>query len=154
MSKLSAILTITALASSGCDDHISNAPTMTQTPLSLAVAVPATQGDDPPAEIQAQRLTGLQRIKAVLDGIDWRCDEADGHKTRPAAIRLRNTLAVFERVCRDALAGEKAPQRREFVAELAGAVRAKISSCQRLGKTSLSQRATDLCSVTARGASQ
>jgi len=154
MSKLFALLTVTAIASSGCDERTTTAPSTTQSEMSAAIARPATQGDDQSAQIQAQRLTGLRRMKAALDGLDWRCDEEDGHKTRTAAIRLRSTLAVFQRVCRDALDGEQAPQQRALIAELVGAVRAKIAGCQRLEQSSLSQRSTDLCEVTAEGASR
>lgn len=152
MSKLFALLTIAAIATSGCDDHPTSTPSMEQADSSAAVAPSATPGHDWSAQLQAQRLTGLQRMKATLDGLDWRCDEEESHKTRTAAIRLRSTLAVFQRVCRDALDEDQAPQQRALVVELAGAVRAKIAGCQRLGNDALPKRSTDLCDVTAEGA--
>ncbi len=150
MSKLIALLTIAAVALGGCDDQ----PTTNNTDSVAARTEPADVASEAPRaeassmELQPQSLSGLQRMKAALDAIDWRCDEKEGLPNRTAAIRLRSMLEIFQRVCRDASAGDQAQQLR--VAQLADGVRAKIAGCARLGAGALAKSA-DPCDVTGGG---
>ena len=152
MSKLIALLTLAAIASGGCGDTTTTTESTASGSEAATIASPLPSSEVTPSmEIQDGRVAGLQRMKAVLDDLDWRCDEEDGIKVRSSAIRLRSTLAIFQRVCRDAVDGNHTEQQRARVTELADQVRAKIASCERLGGGDVPKSSTELCDVSVGG---